>query len=337
MRLFGSHAIESICSISRNPILTERVHSIPLFSMATTVSTDMDGDVQLQFVDAAMRHLTAAAARPPRRAAPTFEPGSSATELTASWTPAQQDRYAPSAPDPGFGVDSGFSMRMPSNTDLDGYLSARAEPSLAAPAEAAPPTSDGTLVEAQLGEIGSTKLVEAEREADEKDGDGDQTLTCGEYICKETGQRTKVCFVPKGRRSGQRHILSSAQLQRLFVGHWKLDPPKTLIVSDAGNLHPKDFATPGLVALPSFRNFRDAAQQQALRAGVNEGAGCLEGVNEFALKIINEVLFAKLVNVFAALLDAATIHSRTPNWLIIDYVQSPSPAGECMLIASLIR
>ena len=125
----------------------------------------MDGDVQLQFVDAAMRHLTAAAARPPRRAAPTFEPGSSATELTASWTPAQQDRYAPSAPDPGFGVDSGFSMRMPSNTDLDGYLSARAEPSLAAPAEAAPPTSDGTLVEAQLGEIGSTKLVEAERQA----------------------------------------------------------------------------------------------------------------------------------------------------------------------------
>ena len=92
-----------------------------------------------------------------------------------------------------------------------------------------------------------------------------------------------------------------------------------------------------MVALPSFRNFRDAAQQQALRAGVNEGAGCLEGVNEFALKIINEVLFAKLVNVFAALLDAATIHSRTPNWLIIDYVQSPSPAGECMLIASLIR
>lgn len=312
--------------------------------MATTVpvASDMDDDVQLQFVDAAMRHLSAAAARPPRRPAPTFEPGSSATELTASWTPAQQDRYAPSAPDPGFGVDSGFSMRMPSNTDLDGYLSARAKPSLASPpAEAAPPTSDGMLVEAELGEIGSTKLVEAElgeiestklveaeREVDEKDGDGDQTLTCGEYICKETGQRTKVCFVPKGMRSGQRHVLSSAQLQRLFVGHWKLDPPKTLIVSDAGHLHPKDFATPGLVALPSFSSFRAAAQQQTLRAGVNEGAGCVEGVNEFALKIINEVLFAKLVNVFAALLDAATIHSRTPNWLIVDYVQSPSPSGE---------
>ena len=312
--------------------------------MATTVpvASDMDDNVQLQFVDAAMRHLSAAAARPPRRHAPTFEPGSSATELTASWTPAQQDRYAPSAPDPGFGVDSGISMRMPSNTDLDGYLSARAKPSLASPpAEAAPPTSDGMpvgaelgeigstkLVEAELGKIGSTKLVEAEREADEKHGDGDQTLTCGEYICKETGQRTKVCFVPKGMRSGQRHVLSSAQLQRLFVGHWKLDPPKTLIVSDAGHLHPKDFATPGLVALPSFSSFRAAAQQQTLRGGVNEGAGCVEGVNEFALKIINEVLFAKLVNVFAALLDAATIHSRTPNWLIVDYVQSPSPSGE---------
>ena len=309
-------------------IFSERVQSD---SMATTVpaASDKDDDVQLQFVDAAMRHLSAAAARPPRRAAPTFEPGLSATELTASWTPAQQDRYAPSAPDPGFGVDSGFSMRMPSNTDLDGYLSARAEPSLASPpAEAAPPTSDGMPVEAELGEIGSTKLVEAELEADEKDGDGDQTLTCGEYICKETGQRTKVCFVPKGRRSGQRHVLSSAQLQRLFVGHWRLDPPKTLIVSDAGHLHPKDFATPGLVALPSFSSFRAAAQQQALRAGVNEGAGCLEGVNEFALKIINEVLFAKLVNVFAALLDAATTLSRTPNWLVVDYVQSPSPSGE---------
>jgi hypothetical protein len=51
-------------------------------------------------------------------------------------------------------------------------------------------------------------------------------------------------------------------------------------------------------------------------------------VNEFALKIINEVLFAKLVNVFAALLDAATTLSRTPNWLVVDYVQSPSPSGE---------
>jgi hypothetical protein len=85
------------------------------------------------------------------------------------------------------------------------------------------------------------------------------------------------------------------------------------------------------VALPSFNEFWTDARAQSERAGVqNEGER-----DAFALKIINEVMFTKLVTVFASVLDASAISSKTPNWLVVDRISSCSPAAELLLEAAM--
>ena len=47
----------------------------------------------------------------------------------------------------------------------------------------------------------------------------------------------------------------------------------------------------------------------------------------FALDLINNVMFGKLVTIFASVLDAAAINAKCPNWLIVDRINAKSPAA----------
>ena len=46
-------------------------------------------------------------------------------------------------------------------------------------------------------------------------------------------------------------------------------------------------------------------------------------------------MFTKLVTVFASVLDASAISSKTPNWLVVDRVSSCSPAAELLIEAAM--
>ena len=83
----------------------------------------------------------------------------------------------------------------------------------------------------------------------------------GEFIVKQTGQHSNVVFIPDG------WPLNHPQLKKLFTGRWQLDAPGMMISIDAGTVHPKQFASRGLVNLPSFETFWAAATMQAENQG----------------------------------------------------------------------
>ena len=72
-------------------------------------------------------------------------------------------------------------------------------------------------------------------------------------------------------------------------------------------VHPKAFASEKLVDLPSFTQFYADAHLHAERAGVEKGADR----DAFALSVVNDVIFTKLVTIFASVLDAAAINTKS--------------------------
>ena len=92
-------------------------------------------------------------------------------------------------------------------------------------------------------------------------------------------------------------------------------------------VHPKMFAAQKLVDLKSFeKHWADAL----LHADANSLTG--DAKNQFALEVINDVIFLKLVTIFSAVLDAAAIAN---NWIVIDRTSAKSPAAEVLIEAAL--
>jgi len=173
---------------------------------------------------------------------------------------------------------------------------------------------------ARIGSSGTKVAPNPPAPADEGGGG----VVCGEFVVKETGTVSKALFIPEGAR------LNSQKLTSLLA-QWKKEPPGILISSDAGTVHPKSFAAPKLVALKSFEKYWEDAQQHASMAGVT---GSPVETEDFALGVINNVLFLKLVTIFASVLDSADIAN---NWILIDRTSSKSPAAELLIEAAMVQ
>jgi len=156
-------------------------------------------------------------------------------------------------------------------------------------------------------------------------GEPETQVKVAEMTFKESGRTCGVCFVPDGSR------LNTQKLQGL-VDQWKLAMPNTIISSDGGTVHPKAFASEKLCTLPSLKQFWSDALLQADRSAVAKTDR--EG---FALDLINNVMFGKLVTIFASVLDAAAINAKCPNWLIVDRINAKSPAAELLIEAALAQ
>ena len=130
--------------------------------------------------------------------------------------------------------------------------------------------------------------------------DPNALVKCSEFFFKESGRKCYMCSIPDGLR------LNTLKLGTLKE-QWDLCDPNTLIASDAGTVHPKAFASEKLIDLPSFTQFYADAQLHAERAGVEKGADR----DAFALSVVNDVIFTKLVTIFASVLDAAAINTKS--------------------------
>ena len=156
------------------------------------------------------------------------------------------------------------------------------------------------------------------------------------FFLKEPGRGGTMIFLPDGCR------LTTAQLQELFEKTWKMVGPSTMIVSDAGTVHPKKFAAFPLVkTTKSFEGFWNEALQHADRAldpntEKNKGkpAPTEEEREAFGLAVINDVLFLKLVTVFCSILDASDIAEE--QWLLVDRTSAKSPAADVLIEAAMM-
>jgi len=192
--------------------------------------------------------------------------------------------------------------------------------SFAAAALAELPTSIGSAISAVLP--GGPMQV-APKPDDGGGEDGGSQAVCGELCFKESGRACKALFIPEGVR------INAVKMTALLK-QWGLDNPSIMVSCDAGTVHPKEFAAPKLVALPSFSVYWADAQQHAEGQG-----GCSKEDKEaFALGVINDVIFLKLVTIFSAVLDAAEIAG---NWLVVDRCSAKSPAAELLIEAAMVQ
>jgi len=162
-----------------------------------------------------------------------------------------------------------------------------------------------------------------------------------------TSRPAEALFWPSGRP------LVAQKLQEVFSKAWKLDPPNMIVYLEAGAAHPKNFATDMLIKQPQFKEWCKIALAQAQlthiaresrrpppASGPSKSAS-VETVevpqavvedDEVVTVVINRMLFQKLVMVFCAILDAATL---TNNWIVIDRSKGSSATAELLIEMAL--
>ena len=181
---------------------------------------------------------------------------------------------------------------------------------------------DTAVAKAGMASAVAEAAPEMEKAAPEDaGGGGGSNPVWAEFVVKETQSKCKALFLPDGVR------LKTSQLQQL-IGAWELDPPNTLVAADAGAVHPRDFAVKALTTLPVFHKFWAQAIQHADLREVEKGPK----QEEFALEVINDVIFLKLITIFVSVIEAADIAN---NYIIIDRISSKSPAAELLIEGAL--
>ena len=139
----------------------------------------------------------------------------------------------------------------------------------------------------------------------------------------------EVLFVPEGVR------LTPQRIVELATRTWKLTLPNVLLTLDAGTAHPRAFASYELCALQQFERIWEEAMLQAQRRRqADQTEPAAEEVRKRALGLVNDVLWQKLVTIFAAALDSAVMSN---NWILIDRTSAKSPAAELLLEAALAQ
>jgi len=151
----------------------------------------------------------------------------------------------------------------------------------------------------------------------------DKNATVAHGHVRETGKHAEYLFIPEGQR------LAPAKIVDLFTKTWKLQMPNVLLLCDAGSVHPRAFASKKLTELPQFEKIWGEAMKQ-----VTERIEAGEDSDTAALALVNDVLFEKLVTIFSAVLDSATLSN---NWIIVDRINSKSAAAELILEAAIAR
>lgn len=159
----------------------------------------------------------------------------------------------------------------------------------------------------------------------------DDKAKVGAFIVKETGTNGNMIFIPDGIR------LELSDLQELMEKTWKMKGPNVIVCCDAGTVHPKKFATLPLVSTTkSFEGYWRDAQQHTERAldpaKTGKAAPTQDEMDAFGLAVINDVLFQKLVTIFASILDSSVIQE---NWLLVDRAGTKSPAADVLIEAAM--
>ena len=137
---------------------------------------------------------------------------------------------------------------------------------------------------------------------------------------------SEMVFVPASSKP-----ITQREVMDLITKKWKLTPANMLINCDAGSMHPKALATKKLSSQPQFHQWMEDSKAQ-LRSKMDDSTA---QVNEEDLivdcnNVINTLIFQRLLTVFSAILDAASLSN---NWILINRASATgsSATGELML------
>jgi len=149
------------------------------------------------------------------------------------------------------------------------------------------------------------------------------TLCRAKIVDEETGAAkssviTEFCFVPSTGKP-----MTVKELQDILINKWKLDQPNMIINCDAGSMHPKALATMKLSAQPQFDEWMRQSEAQLKKTMTRDDIDLSnpEVVKEQSNIVINQLIFQRLLTIFSAVLDAASLSN---NWIIINRA---NPAG----------
>ena len=162
---------------------------------------------------------------------------------------------------------------------------------------------------------------------DDGDSGGGGGQLCGQMQNKETGKTAKVVFCPDGQR------LKSDKMELLKTKYWDdiVKDLNVLLACDCGTVHPTMFATLPLTQKPQFKTFwKDARTHAANQGGMGEESE--DEQIKFALNVIRDVIFLRLVTIFSSLLDASDISGH---WIAVDRINGPSPSAELLIEAAM--
>ena len=213
---------------------------------------------------------------------------------------------------------------------------ADADAAAAAAAVAAAAATAATPAPAPAATEGGDDDGEEEDEEEGEDGEEDEEEEGGaggnpmltSFTVRETGTTAQAVFVPDGYR-----LTPQRMTQLISSKQWNLPPPNTMISCDGGTVHPKLFATELLAKLPTFASTWDEARLHATTARPG-WAGCADEaeISEFGLKVINNVIYLKLITIFCSLLEAAATAGW---WILVDRTSSKSPAADLLIEAAM--
>jgi len=137
---------------------------------------------------------------------------------------------------------------------------------------------------------------------------------------------TEIVFIPRNSKP-----ITPKEVFDLITKKWKLTPANMLINCDAGSMHPKALATKKLSAQPQFNQWvEDSKAQLKSKADDTTMEKNPEELAEECNMVINSLIFQRLLTIFSAVLDAASLSN---NWILINRVnsQGSSSTGELML------
>ena len=204
-----------------------------------------------------------------------------------------------------------------------------------------PPVVPGEPVEGGGDGGGEGAIVAAE--GGEEEGGGGGGIVQAAWLVKQyaSDDPAQAIFCADGNRLNLNQLtdLTKAAPEGKV---WELPDGGKLISSDAGTVHPRQFAVQKLTQLASFQIFHADAVKHTTGARVRgESHGkALEpppGSTEisedlFALRVINDVIYLKLKTIYAAVLDTAAVGGH---WLLLDRIAAKSPSAELLIEAAL--
>ncbi|GMH71919.1 hypothetical protein TL16_g05779 [Triparma laevis f. inornata] len=141
---------------------------------------------------------------------------------------------------------------------------------------------------------------------------GPEIIMCRAKICDETtgaALSSTICefmFVPSGAK-----VPTAGELLAVVKNKWKLPMANMLINCDAGSMHPK------------FNDWMEQSRAQLMKTS-DESTPDLsdpEVLKEQSNIVINQLIFQRLLTIFSAVLDAASLSN---NWI---FINRANPAG----------
>jgi len=165
---------------------------------------------------------------------------------------------------------------------------------------------------------------------------GTEVMSCAKFkMVDQMGMAksailSEVVFIPQFSKT-----ISPKDVMDLVQKTWGLTPANMLINCDAGSMHPKALATQKLSAQPQFSTWMEdsEAQLRLKREGTDTSAPVspTELAEECNI-VINQLIFQRLLTIFSAVLDAASLSN---NWILINRASSTGSSATAELMLEL--